>query len=279
MKKILLAVNAQKPGSRILEFAGYLGRMTNATLSILFLENLVAEERIVVRGLYGVTYLDWDIDEDKPEHKAKMQLIDNNIQMYREACDIAGVHYSFKREAGQPSKILLEESQFADLLIMDADLSFKKGDEEIPSKFVRHILEHAGCPVMIAPANFHHINEVIFAYDESQSSLFAIRQFSYLFPAFSELPLRVIHVSKESSWDNEKKVKLDHLLKSYYSNIIYEIRTGDAEDELFSYGLKLKDIVVVMGAYGRNQFSNFMRHSTAELVIKTNLHSIFIAHK
>lgn len=279
MKKILLAVNAQKPGSKILEFAAYIGRMTNATLSIIFLENLVAEERIVVRGLYGVTYLDWDIDEDNPEHKVKMQLIENNIQSYREACDLVGVHYSFQREAGQPSKTLVEESQFADLLIMDADLTFKKSDEDSPSKFVRHILEYAGCPVMITPANFHHINEVVFAYDESQSSLFAIRQFSYLFPAFSELPLRVIHVSKESSWDNEKKVKLDHLLKSYYSNITYQIRTGDAEDELLSYGLKLKDIVVVMGAYGRSQFSNFLHHSTAELVIKSNKHPIFITHK
>jgi hypothetical protein len=69
---------------------------------------------------------------------------------------------------------LIEESRFADLLIIDAETSFNRGLEANPTRFVKEILQHAECPVVISPVSFEGLDEIIFAYDGSASSVYAI---------------------------------------------------------------------------------------------------------
>ena len=184
MEKILLAIDAINPDKNALEFACYLGRLTKSKVTGIFLENLAAEERLVLKQMHGMTYVDWVVDEKSDDHKAKMELIEKNILSFKESCINGGVSYSLHRDSGVPVRELIEESRFADVMVVDAETSFNKRYEGTPTEFIRGILRKTECPVIIAPESFKAIDEINFTYNGSSSSVFAIKMFSYLFPEF-----------------------------------------------------------------------------------------------
>jgi hypothetical protein len=91
------------------------------------------------------------------------------------------------RDRSLPASELLAESRYADLLIVDAQTSFERQYEGIPSDFARQILKESECPVVIAPQTFTEIDEIVFAYDCSASSMFAIKQFTHLIPRIQKI--------------------------------------------------------------------------------------------
>ena len=82
MENILLAIDARKIDMPALEFACYLGRLTNSKITGVFLENLVNDEKPVLKKLQGTTYLDWEIDENSPEIQEKRRKIAGNMLFF-----------------------------------------------------------------------------------------------------------------------------------------------------------------------------------------------------
>ena len=79
MEKILLAIDAITPDKKALEFACYLGRLTKSKITGVFLENLVDEERLVLKQSRGMAYMEPGLDETTEEYKAKIEMINENI--------------------------------------------------------------------------------------------------------------------------------------------------------------------------------------------------------
>ena len=150
-----------------LEFACFLSLLTKSKITGVFLENLLADERPLLKQMRGLTYVDWMVDKESTEYKVKSNLIEKNISFFKEACNRRGVNYRLHRNRGVPARELLEESRFADILVVDAETSFNKRYEGTPTEFVRDILKKAECPVIIAPESFEAIDEIIFTYNGS----------------------------------------------------------------------------------------------------------------
>lgn len=278
MEKILLAIDAINLDTTSLEFVIYLARLTNSKITGVFLENLVAEERPVLSKMQGMTFGDWEADENSVERRFKMELIEKNIKIFKEECINRGVSFGLHRDRGVPVRELIEESRFADILVIDAETSFNRRYEGTPTEFVRDILNKAECPVVIAPESLESIYEIIFTYNESPTSVFAIKQFTYLFPQFSNKMVSIIQVNESGEWKDPDKYKFKEWLKEHYTNLNFEMVKGKIDDNLFDHLFKRKNIFLVMGAYGRTEVSQFFKHSHADLLIKTVTQPIFIAH-
>lgn len=278
MEKILVAVDAVHPDKKAMDFACYLGRLTKSKVTGVFLENLVADEKPVLERLHAITYMEWELDEHAAEHKQKMDLIEANIFNFKEACICRDVIYDVRREEGMPAEALVKESRYADLIVIDPETSFNKRYEGNPTEFVRDVLKKAECPVVVAPEQFNAIDEIVFTYNGSASSVFAIKQFTYLFPELFNKQAIVVQVSKEASWNTEEKDSLDDWLREHYRHLQFELLKGDTNDMLLGYMLKRKNSILVMGAYGRNIFSEFFRPSHANRLIKAVNIPVFITH-
>lgn len=278
MKKILLALNATNPDSQAIDFACYIGRLTKSIITGVFLENLVADETPVVKTTQGMPYMDWDIDEQSPSFKQKKALIEKNIEMFADCCERKGVRSSIHRSAGVPSREIIAESRYADLIIVDAATSFNKVYEGRPTDFVKDVLKESECPVLVAPGSFEGVDEVVFTFDGSRSSAFAIRQFTNLFPELNDKKVVVLHVSKDGVWEETEKHKFLDWMKNHYSSIGFQQMTGDTDDRLFDYLFKRKNSFIVMGAYGRGALSRFFHHSQADFLINIMTQPIFISH-
>ena len=278
MEKIIIGIDARQINTKALYFACYIANLTHSKITGIFLENQAEEDVPVVKQLYGMPYVETIVAADIPENSVKRKLCEQNIRLFREVCDSKGVSCSVHRDKGVPATEIIAESRFADLLIADTDLSFKEKQEKAPSAFLKEVLAKRECPVVIAPSDFYGIDEILFAYDGNASSLFAIKQFTYLFPELDGKKITVMEVGEKGDLPVTEKKKIRELLQMHYSNIGFQLLQGKASDELFAYLMGKKNVLVVMGAFGRNMLSAFFRPSTAELLVQTIDLPIFIAH-
>ena len=57
-----------------------------------------------------------------------------------------------------------------------------------PNFYMIEALRASESPVVVVPENFSRIDHLAFAYDGGKESMFAIKQFTYLFPNLTDLP-------------------------------------------------------------------------------------------
>ncbi|MBO9562659.1 MAG: universal stress protein [Niastella sp.] len=278
MEKILIALDGGSPGKDTLSFGIYLSRLTHSAITGIFLENQPEAERPVVKNLYDGTYLGWEVDENSPEWQAKMEKITRNIDQFRTYYNNHDIVTRVHRDEGMPVKELVTETRYADLLLLDPETSFRDEFEKLPTSFVEEMLTQAECPVIIAPASFLGIEEIVFTWDGSQSAVFAIKQFTYLFPQLKDKKAIIVQAGEAAERNYADKEKLQEWLEAHYVQINWEQLTGEVGTALFGYLLNKKKVFIVLGAYGRSQVSRFFRHSHAEKILKTITQPIFITH-
>jgi len=278
MEKILLALDPQNMNMNTIDFACYLSRLTCSRLTGVFLEDLLAGERPVIRTLEGASYLDSRVVPDSPEGEEKRGITEENIRSFKVACDCRGVQTLVHRDRGVPATEIVEESRFADVIVVDAETSFTKRNELLPGRFIKDVLVDSECPVIIAPYSFDSIDDIIFSYNGEKSSVFAIRQFTYLFPELRPKKAIVVSVRNDGEEALEEQFKMKEWMRNHYDEVEYVVLKGEPSDQLFGFLLEKKNGIVVMGAYGRDMLSRFFKPSHARLIIKTVNLPIFIAH-
>lgn len=278
MNKILLALDADHVDTEVIHFACNIATFTHSTLIGYFL----AEPR--------------DEDDDEEDHVAfvteRNETVSTHclptaaerkqfafIQQFERTCAVRGIRCqilsSSKPNAAQA---ILEESRFADLVILQPTLSLEKRLEDSPTELVKYILANAECPVLVAPTNSTGIEEIVFAYDGSRSAVFAIKQFTYLFPELADKKAIVLQVNKDDSLPVTEKEKLGKWLRMHYSSIGFQVLKGKASEELYGRLLGKQNTIVVMGAFGRSWLSGIFKPATAGLLLKTINLPFFITH-
>lgn len=259
MKKILFLMNGSGIDMPALDFACYIAKLSRSRLTGVFLEGDSGE-----KALYQV---------------ASDQEVTTNIKRFREACICRETVSLVHRDRGLPLSEVITESRFADLIIIEPELVASAAYRHTPGHFVKEVLTASECPVLIAPYSFDGIEELVFAYDGTASSVFAIKQFSLLFPELRAQKAVVFNVGKEDNGVIGYQFKMKEWLQAHFMEMEYVVRKGDPADQLFGYLLEKKKALVVMGAYGRNLLSRLFMPSKARLVVKTIDLPLFITHR
>ncbi|GGA94701.1 universal stress protein [Puia dinghuensis] len=283
MEKILLAMDAAKLNMKTIDFACYIARLTRSRLTGVFLEGLVGQTvSSAGNDPFGGGSGAWDSDADNPDvirTTVESSVTEANIRRFRDACVCRETLSLIHRDRGIPLSEILSETRFADLLIVDGETSFSRSDRQIPGRFVKDVLDAAECPVLIAPYSFDAIDEIVFTYNGTASSVYAIKQFTSLFPQFHDKKVIVVNVRQDEKYSIEDQFKMKEWLKAHYDNPEFVILKGEPADQLFGYLIERKKAVVVMGAYGRSMLSRFFKPSQARLILKTINLPIFITHQ
>jgi nucleotide-binding universal stress UspA family protein len=274
MEKILLAMDGYEQNTYAIDFACYLAKLTHSRLTGVFLEG--NQER-------GETDIDLQ-EEAEPIGGLAGRAVATDpvlrcVQLFREACLCREVVAKVHRDRGVPVADILLESRFSDLIVVDPETSFHNLDKEFPGRFIRDVLLTAECPVVVSPYQFDSLDEVIFAYNGTSSSVYAIKQFTYLFPEFKHKKAHVVDVRKGEETAIEEQYKMKEWLSAHYLDVAFTLLKGDPSDELFGYLLERKNAIVVLGAYGRGILSRFLKPSHASLLLRTINLPIFIAHR
>ena len=182
------------------------------------------------------------------ESGEKKGITEEHIRTFKLACDCRGITTLVHRDRGVPVAEIVEESRFADLIVLDAETSFSKKNEALPGRFVRDVMVESECPMIVAPYSFECIDEIIFTYNGSKSSMFAIKQFTYLFPELKQKKAIVVSVRNDGEDSLAEQFKMKEWMKHHYSEVEYDVLKGEPSDELLGYLIERKNGIVVMGA-------------------------------
>ena len=272
--KILLVLNALDFNKDQLRYPAYIAKQTNGQVTTLFIENLV--QVVVPLSKYGhLGNYPFSVDDDAD---AKKEIVDKNIEAYKQACAETGLDGSLLRARDKPLEETIEASRFADLLLIASGLSFDVGMETAPAKFVEEVLTAAQCPVLVMPKSMQPINEVIFTYNGTYSSVYAIKQFTHLFPSFKNKKVTALYVSENDDDGIKHKKYIKEYLQQHYENVEFKLLMGTPAAAIFSHLIRQQNCIVTFGAYGRSKISQFFKKSKAENILKSLDIPVFITH-
>lgn len=278
MERIILLIDPSGIKRPALDFACSLTRLTGSQLTGLFLhgESPVIASEVALSSATGSASV---AVTEKITLEHPLVSVEESKAEFSRFCLNHGLNRTPDMIDASTTDQVVIESRFADLLVVGADSSFYREPESVPTELVTHLLKHAECPLVIAPFSESTIDEIVFAYDGSASSVFAIKEFSHLFPQLQDKRVIFLEVNEDFSSEIEYRDKITDYLKMHYSSIGYQVLMGVPEDELYSYFLKKKNVIVVMGAFGKKPVLSLSQRSTAHLLLKTTSLPVFISHK
>ena len=272
MKKEYLPTDTA-PLTSVELFASYIGSLTDAKISGVFLERSGGGLQSVLRNM----------KEKHGEQAAAAGETFACCGKCRQKNEDLAIHCGSKQHNKHTITATIEsvvqQSRFSDLLILDAEMSFDAHQNGILSELTKSVLKKTECPVMIAPYAFSGIGEIILAYDGSASAVFAIKQFMYLFPRLADKKITVLQVNNPGNPSITERHNILGLLHAHCSSVMFHTLNGPASETLLAYLAGKQNAIVVMGAFGSYPLSDGYRQSTAEPLVKTIKLPLFIAHQ
>lgn len=273
MKKIIIAFD----GDNFSQGAFELARKLNDLQPILLTGVFVPQAELA--GLWGYAggvggFVAPLVERDDPETN------NETIARFEKSCLDNGIDYRVHRDNNDFAlNELKQETAFADLLILGSEMFYKGLGVSLPNDYLEGALHNIQCPVIVVPEEFDFPEGIILAYDGSENSVFAIKQFAYLFPELTDLPTVLIYASKDKDEDFPEKILIEELSARHYSDLsLYKMDVASG-NYLNAWIVGKGSVILVCGAYGRSGLSNLFRKSFVRDIIAAQSLPVFIDHR
>ena len=171
---------------------------------------------------------------------------------------------------------LIKETRFAHLLIVGSE-KFFGGD----TAYLTDLLHDAECPVLVVPEEFSFPGQLVLAYDGSRASVFAIRQFCFLFPALCGLPTTLVYTGPVNDKDEPlpDEPYMEELAAGLFSNLDIRHLELDPGTGFAAWLSGIPAPMLISGSFGRSLLSQAFRESFAQKVVDYQIIPVFITHK
>jgi hypothetical protein len=277
MHKIIAGFDGLKFSESTRDYSIFLAGLCNAHLSGIFLDDLTYSSYKLYDLITGEGIPESKLKKSEEKDKATRSKAALNFE---NTCQKEGLNYSIHHDRKIALHELLHESIFADILVIDSKETLTHYEEPLPTPFIRELLTHAQCPVVLAPSKYKPIEKIVLLYDGEPSSLHAIKMFSYTLPALKALPTEVISVKGLNSDLHLPDNKLmKEFMKKHFPRATFKIFKGQTELEITRYiKEQTKNPLIILGAYKRGIVSRWLKASLADTLMKDLKIPLFIAH-
>ncbi|HPH84049.1 MAG TPA: universal stress protein [Ferruginibacter sp.] len=279
MIKIVAVFDGLKFSAATLDYAIHLCNKQSTHLVAVFLDDFTYHS-------YRV-YPDLMKDPQPAEKQAELEKKDSDTrkasrERFEKACHEHGISYTIHIDKSIAYQELIHETIYADLVIICFQETFTRYDPgSHPSAFIRDLMVHTQCPLLLVPPVFHPVDRTCFLFNGQPSSVYALKQYNYLLGAVHALPVEVITVKDDDASNHlPDNHLLRELLKRHYKQVDYTMLKGMiAEVEIVDHLRSRTDHpLIVLGAYQRGMVSRWFRPSMADELIKELSIPIFVAH-
>lgn len=274
MKKLILALDGKHFPHGAFEFIKSINNKNKVLLAGVFLSPVDYSKVLAFTGMEGVAIMpDWLMRGEDDV------IVNRNVNAFEEACVAEGIEYRVHKENNLMAiASLIEETRFADALLVSSDLFYENVQKEQPNFYLEEVLKKAECPVMLVPEGYKEPVQNILTYDGNESSVFAIKQFSYVFPELGKNETVLLSVADRHEELPEYSM-IAELVSRHYPNLkIMSLPLGNRNE--FAKWIKTQPVSnIVMGSFSRSLFSQLFKRSFASTVIHDIRMPIFISHK
>lgn len=201
-------------------------------------------------------------------------------QFERNAKD-SSVRYEIYNDFKLTAHEVVKQSTYADLLILSYRIFYNYLSGKPDSSTIYQILKGSKCPVLILPEGTTKVDNIIFTYDNKESSVFAIKAFSNLFARkMKDKIVSILTVMPNVDEEIKNEKLLLNLVKQHYNDVGLQLLEGhNISKEINNFAHNVQNPMVVMGAYGRSRISNLLIPSVANYLLKKSSLPLFIAHR
>ncbi len=277
MKKILAVIDAVNYKVEQLDAIEYMAGVLKGNLTIVMLEEVNSITPLMAPDFAeGVPGRYYEIVIKASEEKSRIAR--ENTEALHKICIERGLSCAIHNDKGYAAEEIIFESRFADLVLLGKELSFPFLFDTEPTEFVKNVLSNAQCPVLVIPEDISAVKGVVFTYNGTFSSMYAIKAFAGIFPELVAKDATVVYVCEKGHDTIPHEKLLKEYLDSYNKNINYKIFSGKADAVLQAYLEQKQDYITTFGAYGRSRLSRFFDSSSAENVLRTMKGPLFITH-
>lgn len=274
MRKILIPFDGTQYSQGAINFAKSLNEAERISVTGLFLPLVsMASLWSYADPMTGATYSPL-LEEGSAE------LVDSNIKRFEEFCSKHKIRHQVNKamyDFAMPE--LRKETRFADLVILGSETFYHNVDGEIPGEYLKEALHFAECPVIVVPETYVFPEKNILAYDGSESSVFAIKQFMYLFPELAENPTLLVTTSNAPSDLANQDPDIHGLVSAHFGNISFLNLQIDPKKYFATWMSESKNSILVCGAFSRSLISQILRQSFVEDVLRDHKIPVFISHR
>jgi len=277
MKKIIAAFDGLRFSETTLQYAIWLAQQQPTQITGVFLtesNRLSYElyETIVEQSIPGKEVVE-------QIEKTDAAVTAESIHLFEKACRESKIHYTIHQDHKNALKELLQESAFADFLIIQSEETFSYLEANLPGSFVRHLLQRSECPVVILPKKFTPIHKFIFLYDGHPSSVFAMKMATYTLPKLPNTEVEILF-AKESKEDlhlpHNKQIR--EWTKTHFPDAVVKVLKGGEEGLIHVLSKEGPGAMIISGSYNRTAASMLFHSSLADRLMNVIDAPLFIAH-
>jgi nucleotide-binding universal stress UspA family protein len=173
---------------------------------------------------------------------------------------------------------MIIESRFSDLMVLGNEVFYEEGGQSKVKGHLRTTLVRSECPVMLVPEHFEFPGSNIIAYDGSEASVFAIKQYIYLFPEWCKNPTWLVYAT---SGDKELPYTtyVKELATAHFPDLNFSVLPEATRQYFTGWVNEKKGAVLVSGAFGRSVISENIRKSFLTEAIQEHKIPVFLAHR
>ena len=252
-----------------------------------FLNSMAETERLHARGLFfrPVDYSAMAAVSAGASRIPVMELEDNEKEVianhktfFARQCEQTHIPYTLHDNDREWDKnLLIKESRFADLILISGEYFYAETDNSQPNQYLREALRNAECPVLVVPENFTTIQHLFMAYDGSRESLYAMKQFCYLFPDLINLPTEALYIHEGADTIPDLE-KLQQFTRLKFDCMSFSKLHFNAAEYFSTWISQKKNVLLISGSFGRSAISYLGKRSFAEDIIHDHQLPVFIAH-
>jgi nucleotide-binding universal stress UspA family protein len=213
--------------------------------------------------------------EEQRKHQ-ELGLAQKMITEFEEICREQKIAFQTLQREGSPKEIIVEESNYHDLVLTGWKTSFRYGQE--PDKDLQYeVISHGICPFLLIPQDYRRIHKVLLCYDGKTPSTKAIHQFIQ-FNIYRDSEFTLLTINDNPEEGEPLLEKMATYLKTQAVTCQRVCLPGRASTAILSYATDHNFDLIVLGAHGQSLISKFFFGSTAQKLIETANRPLFIYH-
>lgn len=273
MKKLLLVFDGNHFSEGAFKMANFLHEQEPMLITGVFLQP------IDYRDMVGYSSMGATTPISVTPYPTDETAITKNMAKFEERCQHAGMEFRTHRDTDMFAlQELQKETRFADLMVLSSQMFYENISKDQPNDYLKKILRQTECPIILVPENYSLPSKILLAYDGKADSVFAIKQFTYLFPQFYHWDSKLITLEEDGEEFPHQDL-IEELAAKHFANLTLEMIDDETRKTFHTWMKSHKDYMLITGAFGRSELSNIFSKSFISDIIKEHSIAVFVSHK
>ncbi len=280
IRRILVPLDSSPYCESAIDFAAEIAKLYDADLVGLVVLDIKGIEQSIGPIPLGASYYAKQLEQSKID--SANNRIDNLLDNFRDKCEAHAVNYRIHERQGIPSKHIIEESHFFDLLVIGSQLQFNF-DNPDNTESLNEILKHSITPVIAIPKDLEFpkypkekINCLI-CFDGSIPASKALQRFGQLtISKFANVKILMSDDNEDYAELQLKEAKA--FLKSHKYQEVENIHTKKNIIEVVNNEYLDWANLIVVGAHSQKGIFGFFVGSLTKFLVNEPKTAVFIGY-